>query len=174
MKTLIAIDPGIEGAIAVFVGGKLQKLYDMPTLPDCEECRLGTCNKKHKSSDKKKVDAIKIYNIIRDEFDSNKDLTVVVEKVWGMKGDTPTTAFRLGAAYQTILAVTEILEIKTHLVAAVTWKSALSLIKIKKDETTAYAADLFENHSFYTKRGRCLDGRGDAALIGFYAVGNIG
>lgn len=173
MKNLIAIDPGMNGAIAVFVGGKLQKLYDMPTTTDCEACRIDKCNKQHKKAEKQRIDAHKLYDIISNEKNANNDLEVVVEKVWGMKGDTPTTAFRLGAAYQAVLTITEVLEIPTHLVAAITWKGALSLIKITKEDTTAFAADLFENFEFYTKRGRCLDGRGDAALIGFYAVGNL-
>lgn len=172
-RITVAIDPGMQGAIAIFHDDELVQLHDMPVIPDCPSCLTGSCNTKHKKSDKQIIDSAKIYEIIGNCLHSCPDVLVVVEKVWGARGDTPTTAFRLGSAYQAILTACQCLSVRIHPVAAITWKTALSLKKIPKEETTKYAAELFPKHSFYTPRGRCLDGRGDAALIGLFAINNL-
>ena len=81
---IVAIDPGIAGAICFFSSGNVIDVIDMPTMAEGKK-------------NKKQVNGRQIYNeimLIKNKF-MNEKISVIVEQVSAMPGQGVTSMFNL-------------------------------------------------------------------------------
>jgi len=180
----IGIDPGQKGAIAFLDKDKKDKLWiiDMPLLPE------------------KGIDAKTLYEILETKVTFYKDIYVVIEKAQSMPGQSSVAMFNYGGGYHAILAVLQILDIPFEEVRSNKWKTEFGLSGLKskkkqgkkkekmtseekknaqkkrKEMAVKIAIQLFPKmkDSFFTPKGKMLDGRAEALLIAEYCKRKMG
>ena len=111
--TIIGIDPGATGAIAMIQ--PMVEVWDMPSTPHDLATLMRT-------------------------FDANTT-RVYVEKQWARPTDGKTIAFTLGQGYGEIVGVLATLGVAFHLVAPATWKRALGVTE--KADSRRKAQELY-------------------------------
>ena len=153
---VMAIDPGLSGAIAVFAGDTIFDIVDTPTH------ELTRNNKT-----KRQISASGLAAIFRDY----KPDHVVVEKVSAMPGQGVTSMFSFGRSFGVIEGILAAFEIPATYVMPSVWTKGIGR-GLGKDASRARACEL------YPKWEKCFarvkdDGRADAVLIGaWYLKGN--
>ena len=121
----IGIDPGASGAIAVIDGaGQIVSIDDMPTLL----VRVG-------KTDRKRIAAARLAQLL--EQTAHDTVTVVVEKVWGMTGQSASAAFTFGYGAGMIEGVSAALRLPMAPVTPQAWKKSAG---IAADKGAARAA----------------------------------
>jgi hypothetical protein len=95
--TIIGIDPGKNGAIAIWNNG-LDKVLKCPSTP------------------------IKMANIIKNQDCNSSKVVVYIEKVWAFPTDARSSAFKFGANYGMWLGILGALNIEPKLVAPIVWQ----------------------------------------------------
>ena len=153
---VIAIDPGLSGAIAVFIDDVLVAVVDMPTH------ELTRNNKT-----KRQISASGLAAIFRDY----KPDYVVVEKVSAMPGQGVTSMFSFGRSFGLIEGIVGAFEIPATYVMPSVWTKGIGR-GLGKDASRARACELYPvwEKSFARVKD---DGRADAVLIGaWYLKGN--
>ena len=149
MSTVIlAIDPGITGALAFYYADNNRvALHDMPIVDgDVNPHELWRC--------------IKMYD---------PDFTVL-EQVSPMPKEGVSSVWRFAAAYTTARIVVTLLKIPMTLVRPSTWKKQMNLAggKEGKEQCRSLAIRTFpeQAHEFARKKDH---GRSDAAMLAVYA-----
>ena len=153
---VMAIDPGLSGAIAVFIDDVLIAVVDMPTH---ELTRNGKT--------KRQISASGLAAIFRDY----KPDHVVVEKVSAMPGQGVTSMFSFGRSFGLIEGIVGAFEIPATYVMPSVWTKGIGR-GLGKDASRARACELYPvwEKSFARVKD---DGRADAVLIGaWYLKGN--
>jgi crossover junction endodeoxyribonuclease RuvC len=148
---VIGIDPGISGAIAVFEGGKLVNVIDMPTL----EVDSGKTKKRH-------ISAVSLCNYLTVFSNAH----VVIEKVGAMPGQGVSSMFNFGRSAGIIEGVVAAMHFPSTYVTPATWTKALGRAA-GKDASRMRAMELFPSKADLFKRAKD-DGRADAALIAYW------
>lgn len=146
---VMAIDPGLSGAIAVFSDGELTETIDMPT-------HTLTRNK----ATKRQVSASGLADVFRTYNPSH----VIVEKVNAMPGQGVTSMFSFGRSFGVIEGILAAFEIPATYVMPSVWTKGIGR-GLGKDASRARACELFPQHQKMFARVKD-DGRADAALIG--------
>lgn len=146
---VMAIDPGLSGAIAVFRDGELTETVDMPT-------HTLTRNQ----ATKRQVSA----SGLADLFIALKPRHVVVEKVHAMPGQGVTSMFSFGRSFGVIEGILAALILPATYVTPTIWTKGIGR-GYGKDASRARACELFPQHQKMFARVKD-DGRADAALIG--------
>ena len=154
MSYVIGIDPGINGAIAIFRDGVLHRLIDMPTL----EIDSGKTKKRHISA----AGLATILNV----FISDADCHVVTERVTARPGQGVTSMFNFGRSAGIIEGVVAALLIPNTYVTPQAWTKAVGRAA-GKDASRMRAMELFPSQADLFKRAKD-DGRADAALIAYW------
>ena len=154
MSYVIGIDPGIDGAIAIFRDGVLHRLIDMPTL----EIDSGKTKKRHISA----AGLATILNV----FISDADCHVVTERVTARPGQGVTSMFNFGRSAGIIEGVVAALLIPNTYVTPQAWTKAVGRAA-GKDASRMRAMELFPTRAELFKRAKD-DGRADAALIAYW------
>ena len=153
---VMAIDPGLSGAIAVFDGDILRGVVDTPT-------HSLTRNNKTK----RQISASGLAAIFREY----KPDHVVVEKVNAMPGQGVTSMFSFGRSLGVIEGILAAFEYPATYVPATTWTKGIGR-GAGKDASRARACELYPSHQKSFARVKD-DGRADAVLIGaWYLKGN--
>jgi len=150
---VIGIDPGINGAIAIFRDGKLESVVDMPTV----EIASGKTIKRH-------ISAVTLRNIL--ELDMYQFSHVVIEKVGAMPGQGVTSMFNFGRSAGIIEGVVAAMHFPSTYVTPATWTKAVGRAA-GKDASRMRAMELFPAKADLFKRAKD-DGRADAALIAYW------
>lgn len=149
MTTIVGIDPGISGAIAMYdpEGQRMLRVADMPITA--------------KSSGKgNQVAAHALAIILRDMAPT----FAVVEQQGAMPGQGVTSMLSLGRTLGVIEGVLAALEIPYVLVQPQAWKKRAGLKGADKDKSRTLAMQMFPGHA--TDLARKLDhGRAEAMLI---------
>lgn len=153
MTVTLGIDPGLSGGIAVFDGGELTHLYDMPT-------RAVRVKKGRKTVNRRRVHERNFNDIII----RHKPTLAVIEKVQGRHGDGPVGAFTFGFATGVLHGVLIANGCDVVEVTPACWKSAADL-DADKDKSRQMAINLFPDKAqeFRLKKH---DGRAEAAILG--------
>ena len=146
---VVGIDPGLSGAIAFLLDGRLLNVDDLPTV----EVPHG------KSSRKELSPALLHDMLVHTEIRIDK---AMVEDVNAF-GMGRTSAFRFGQNVGTILAVLACCGIRTDMVTPQRWKKSMGL-GADKSLSRAAAIKLWPDASHYFSRKKD-DGRAEAALI---------
>lgn len=153
---VMSIDPGLSGAIAVFIDDVLISVIDTPTH---ELTRNGKT--------KRQISAYALASIFKDH---NPDL-VVVEKVSAMPGQGVTSMFSFGRSFGLIEGIVGAFEIPATYVMPSVWTKGIGR-GVGKDASRARACELYPSHQKQFARVKD-DGRADAVLIGaWYLKGN--
>ena len=157
MNSVIGIDPGLSGAIAIIKKGTLS-VFDMPTL-------------EYQIAGKKKRREINIAELNRIIRASGAD-HAFVEAVAGMPGMGGTQMFAFGQSYGMLKAVLTLSLTPYDLVSPQKWKNYYGLSK-DKDKSRKLAAEKFPQRSNMFARKKD-DGRAEAALIALYGLEQSG
>jgi crossover junction endodeoxyribonuclease RuvC len=146
---VMAIDPGLSGAIAVFDGEILIDIVDTPTH------ELTRNNKT-----KRQISASALAALFR----QYKPGHVVVEKVSAMPGQGVTSMFSFGRSFGVIEGILAAFEIPATYVMPSVWTKGIGR-GLGKDASRARACELYPAHQKSFARVKD-DGRADAVLIG--------
>jgi len=138
--TIIGIDPGKSGAVAIWNNG-LDKVIKCPSTP------------------KKMADIIKYQDC------NVSKVFVYIEKVWAFPTDARSSAFKFGANYGTWLGILGALNIEPKLVAPISWQKHFNN-KLPKEKPLRKNA-LHKIAMSYTEK-KIYKYSADAVLIAVY------
>jgi crossover junction endodeoxyribonuclease RuvC len=130
------IDPGVTGAIALLVDGRLEAVADLPA----HAVSTGTV--------KRRLDAAALAAIVRDwrgRHGVDAELAVV-ERVGSMPGQGVASVFSLGHTAGVVEAVLLTLGVPVEYAAPGTWKRAMGLTA-DKSASQAVASRMFPAHA---------------------------
>ena len=185
---LLAIDSGINGAIASFSDGKLTQVISMPTVnmevqSKLEQLDLDAKGKKQfiksgpnkgkvKMKPRRPAKYKKMLNTghIYDMFKSAD--TIILEKQQPMRGNAASSSFTIGLNYGRLLALVELSgKAKVEVMPAV-WKKYMGLGHDKQESVDM--AEALESVKLTTDKGRLMHDEAEAILIGNYYLKKMG
>ncbi len=150
---IIAIDPGIAGAICFFENGEILDVIDMPTMAEGKK-------------NKKQVNGRQIFNEISLRIKNYKsnNVRVVVEHVAAMPGQGVTSMFNFGQSFGVIKGICAAMQLPIFFVRPLKWKKYFNLINTQKDASRTKAIEIFPKISPILSKKK--DGnKADAILI---------
>ena len=151
MSTILGIDPGLSGALAIISGDELHVL-DMPVA----EVR-----------GKRVIDAARLAHLVKLGFPYMPN-HVVLEHVQGVQGSGATSAFSFGRGFGLVEGVISALGFPLTLVRPQSWTKAIGVSR-DKGEHRLVASRLWPRHADLFARVKD-DGRADAALLAHWYV----
>jgi crossover junction endodeoxyribonuclease RuvC len=150
---IYGIDPGVTGAIALLVDGRLEAVADLPA----HAVSTGTV--------KRRLDAAGLAAIVRDwraRHGVDAELAVV-ERVGSMPGQGVASVFSLGRTAGVVEAVLLTLGVPVEYAVPGTWKRAMGLT-VDKSASQAVASRMFPRHAGTWSRAKDHN-RAEAALL---------
>lgn len=157
----IGIDPGIGGAVVVYVPSEGRHVIDdMPVVEVGDGKKTKTVVSAHALADMLRV------------YEGRSDVMCAVENVSAMPGQGVVSMFSFGRSFGVILGVLSALRIPHLLVAPQRWKkSMMKDMGKEKDASVVRALQIYPllSEHLISKRGKKLDGRADALLLSQYA-----
>ena len=153
---IIAIDPGINGAICFFKNGEVKDVLEMPTMAEGKK-------------NKRQVNGHQMYNELTFRIKEYKiqNINVVVEQVSAMPGQGVTSMFNFGQSFGVIKGICSAMELPIFYVRPAKWKKHFNLINSEKDASRTKVIDMFPRIS--NKLSRKKDNnKADAILIAQY------
>ena len=151
---VFGIDPGVSGALSIYVNKKLKEAIDMPTMSEGKK-------------NKKQINAAQLALEIKKRIDGFQDVAVVIEHVTAMPGQGVTSMFNFGQSFGVIKGICSALTLPIYFVRPVKWKKHFNLIGSSKDASRTKAIELFPNFTNDMKRKKDAN-KADAILIGRY------
>ena len=145
---IIAIDPGLSGAIGFLLDGAFLAVEDMPTVV------------KGVGSVKYEVSPAGLKTLIKEHL-SDHGVVAVIEKVGAMPGQGVSSVFSLGDSYGSARTACASTGCELHQVSPVTWKKYFKLSP-DKELSRALAIRLFPAAPLHLKKH---DGRAEALLL---------
>lgn len=146
---IIAIDPGLTGAIGLLRDGAFLAVEDMPTVV------------KGVGSVKSEVSPAAIKSLIRAHLPPVDSVVAVIEKVGAMPGQGVSSVFSLGDSYGAARAVLATGGFELTQVHPATWKKHFKLTA-DKELSRALAQRLYPAAPLHLKKH---DGRAEALLL---------
>ena len=165
-KTIVGIDPGQKGAIAVFSPDGTLDIWDMKPLI--------VATGSFKSLDANRLDAL-----IGSAIPDPENALVFCEESLIVHGNGIKTARPIFDARGVMRAVLALRGVKMEYVSPIAWKRYYGLTKASKADSVEKAIELLPKYADffrkeYRKRIIDLDGRAEAALIGLYGKATKG
>ena len=155
-RAFLGGDPGIDGAVALYVPETGLRICDMPVL------KVGT---------KRRIDLWKLADQLW-LWAEDWDVQATVENVHAMPGQGVTSMFSFGYSAGSLQQALASAKIPFTLVQPATWKAMYGLRggAENKAASVAKAVDLFPAHRelFFGPKGGGKDGRAEAALLAHY------
>ena len=157
MTNILAIDPGLHGALAVLDSrrGRLD-IYDMPTT-------MGKI--------RQVLNELEIWNLLSMLADTGLD-AAVIEQVNGLPGQSASAAFNFGFGVGLLKMALVAKGVPVEMVPPATWKAEM---RVNRDKSSAIsrANDLIPSHAHLWGDGakgdkRTREGRAEAALLALY------
>jgi crossover junction endodeoxyribonuclease RuvC len=153
---IIGIDPGLSGGIAVLKNNSIQKLYDMPVMPEGKK-------------NKRQLNSAQLAKLIKDNIDKNEEVVIVVEQVNAMPGQGVTSMFNFGQTFGAIKGISAALELPIFFVRPAKWKKHFELINSSKDASRTKAIEMYPSVSDELSKKKDVN-KSDAILIArFYS-----
>ena len=150
---IIAIDPGITGAICFFENGEVKDVLEMPTMAEGKK-------------NKRQVNGHQMFNELSDrikKYDTNK-INVVVEQVSAMPGQGVTSMFNFGQSFGVIKGICAAMQLPIFFVRPAKWKKHFELINTEKDASRTKAIEMFPKISSILSKKKDSN-KADAILI---------
>ena len=157
---IIGVDPGISGAICILKSGKIEELYDMPTMIDGKK-------------NKRQVNGAEITNILQKELANEQEAKVVIEQVSAMPGQGVTSMFNFGQSFGVLKGICAALKIPVYFIRPLKWKKYFNLIKTHKDASRTKVIEAFPYISSKISKKKDSN-KADAILIARFFYENIG
>lgn len=157
-RPIIAIDPGLTGAVAVLSPhGELEHLADLPVQRDG---RLSW------------IDGGALQALLIEAI-GGRSARAVVERVGAMPRQGIASAFNFGAGLGSVLSILQARHLPIELVSPSVWKAAMGLGGNAKSPTAAKHASLDKARLIFPTADLSLakhDGRAEALLLGHWAL----
>ena len=150
---IIAIDPGINGAICFFENGEVKDVLEMPTMAEGKK-------------NKRQVNGHQIYNELsyRIKKYSIQNINVVVEQVSAMPRQGVTSMFNFGQSFGVIKGICAAMQLPIFFVRPAKWKKHFELINSQKDASRTKAIEMFPKISSILSKKKDSN-KADAILI---------
>jgi len=158
MKT-IGIDPGLDGALAVFCRTGETTMLSIADMPTREVMVNGA---------KKRTPELNLLAHWFKEHTAGADICVI-EKVHAMPKQGVTSSFNFGFNAGVVQGMAYAFGLPVVLTPPNSWKHALKLSSDKK-ESLVKARETFRDFDHYFTRAKD-DGRAEAALLAWYGAG---
>ena len=150
---IIAIDPGINGAICFFENGEVKDVFEMPTMAEGKK-------------NKRQVNGHQMFNELSyriKKHDTHK-INVVVEQVSAMPGQGVTSMFNFGQSFGVIKGICAAMQLPIFFVRPAKWKKYFELINTQKDASRTKAIEMFPKISSILSKKKDSN-KADAILI---------
>ena len=151
---IIGIDPGLSGAIAVLKSNKVLNIFDMPVMSEGKK-------------NKRQLNSALLVNLIKENIDSDEEVSVVVEQVNAMPGQGVTSMFNFGQTFVAIKGVCAALELPIFFVRPSKWKKHFELINSSKDSSRTKTIEMYPKLSNQLSKKKDVN-KSDAILIARY------
>ena len=150
---IIAIDPGINGAICFFENGQVKDVIEMPTMAEGKK-------------NKRQVNGHQMYNELSNRIRKYDiyNINVVVEQVSAMPGQGVTSMFNFGQSFGVIKGICAAMQLPIFFVRPVKWKKHFELINTQKDASRTKAIEMFPKISSILSKKKDSN-KADAILI---------
>ena len=150
---IIAIDPGINGAICFFENGEVKDVFEMPTMAEGKK-------------NKRQVNGHQMYNELTFRIKEYKkqNINVVVEQVSAMPGQGVTSMFNFGQSFGVIKGICAAMQLPIYFVRPAKWKKHFELINTQKDASRTKAIEMFPKISSNLSKKKDSN-KADAILI---------
>lgn len=155
MKSILGIDPGLSGALAIYDGEELL-VFDIPTFEITKNGKV-----------KKRIDLMGLLNILR----SQKVDHCYLEKVNAMPGQGVTSMFSMGRTFGHIEMALAACDVPVTEVTPQKWKKIMGCTA-DKDSSRLRASQMLPLFSQNWDKKKHAD-RAEAALIALYGYGDI-
>ena len=153
---VIGIDPGLNGAIAVLQDNKVQKIFDVPVMPEGKK-------------NKRQLNSAQLVKLLKDIISDNEEIAVVVENVSAMPGQGVTSMFNFGQTFGAIKGICAALGLPIFFVRPAKWKKHFDLINSSKDASRTKAIEMYPSLSDQLSKKKDVN-KSDAILIArFYS-----
>lgn len=156
---VIAIDPGLSGAVAV-VSGKagtvptVEAVYDLPTVSE----------KTTQGKNRRRIDPVALQELLQSIGAADR---VICERMVAPPGVSGMAAFSMGATMATIGTVLALADLPLKLVSPSIWKKGIDA-PADKEAARLYATKRFGHDKEWPRKKD--HNRAESALIGLYAV----
>ena len=153
---IIAIDPGINGAICFFENGEVKDVLEMPTMAEGKK-------------NKRQVNGHQMYNEIFSRIKGHdaQNINVIVEQVSAMPGQGVTSMFNFGQSFGVVKGICSALGLPIYFVRPTKWKKHFNLIKTNKEASRTKAIEMYPEISNKLHRKKDSN-KADAILIARY------
>tara|TARA_B100001741_G_scaffold300733_1_gene288283 strand:- start:302 stop:796 length:495 start_codon:yes stop_codon:yes gene_type:complete len=150
---IIAIDPGINGAICFFEDGEVKDVIEMPTMAEGKK-------------NKRQVNGRQMFNelTLRIKEYNAKNINVIVEQVSAMPGQGVTSMFNFGQSFGVIKGICAAMQLPIFFVRPAKWKKHFGLINSQKDASRTKAIEMFPKISSILSKKKDSN-KADAILI---------
>ena len=150
---IIAIDPGINGAICFFENGEVKDVLEMPTMAEGKK-------------NKRQVNGHQMYNEISSRIKGHdaQNINVIVEQVSAMPGQGVTSMFNFGQSFGVIKGICAAMQLPIFFVRPAKWKKHFELINTQKDASRTKAIEMFPKISSILSKKKDSN-KADAILI---------
>ena len=151
---IFGIDPGLNGAIAVFNNNKIKVVSEIPVMTEGKK-------------NKKQLNSAHLVKLLRDNLIENEETSVVVEQVNAMPGQGVTSMFNFGQTFGAIKGICASLGLPIFFVRPSKWKKHFDLINSQKDSSRTKAIEMYPSLSNELSRKKDVN-KADAILIARY------
>ena len=150
---IIAIDPGINGAICFFENGQVKDVLEMPTMAEGKK-------------NKRQINGHQMYNELSSRINgyNTQNINVIVEQVSAMPGHGVTSMFNFGQSFGVIKGICAAMQLPIFFVRPAKWKKHFELINTQKDASRTKAIEMFPKISSILSKKKDSN-KADAILI---------
>ena len=148
---IIGIDPGLSGAIAILENNKVINIFDIPVMSEGKK-------------NKRQLNSALLVKMIKDNINSNEEVSVVVEQVNAMPGQGVTSMFNFGQTFGAIKGICAALELPIFFVRPSKWKKYFELINSSKDSSRTKVIEMYPKLSHQLSKKKDVN-KSDAILI---------
>ena len=126
---IIGIDPGLSGAIAILENNKVEKIFDIPVMPEGKK-------------NKRQLNSAQLVKLLKDNVSNKEEVAIVVEHVTAMPGQGVTSMFNFGQTFGAIKGICAALGLPIFFVRPAKWKKHFDLINSSKDASRTKAIEM--------------------------------
>ena len=153
---IIGIDPGLSGAIAILENNKVEKIFDIPVMPEGKK-------------NKRQLNSAQLVKLLKDNVSNKEEVAIVVEHVTAMPGQGVTSMFNFGQTFGAIKGICAALGLPIFFVRPAKWKKHFDLINSSKDASRTKAIEMYPSLSDQLSKKKDVN-KSDAILIArFYS-----